>query len=70
VKELIITLLILVSNNKIEQKNILIYESCYKWYEDNIKMTVIKTDTFSQRPYHTYKGQRVVGYMCSDKRPT
>lgn len=68
-KELIITLLVLVSGDKIEQKNIVIYESCYTWYENNVKMTERKTTFFSQRSYHIYEGQRIVGYACSDKRP-
>ncbi len=68
-KELIITLLVLVSGNKIETKNIVIYESCYTWYEKNVKMHEIKTTFFSQRSYHLYEGQRIVGYACSDQNP-
>ena len=38
-KELTITLLILVSSNKIDTRNINIYESCYTWYQKNVEMT-------------------------------
>jgi hypothetical protein len=57
-KELVISLMILVGGNKIETKNITIYESCEK-----------KTTFFSRRSYHLYEGQRVVGYICSDRVP-
>lgn len=68
-KELVIGLLILVSGGKIETKHITIYESCYTWYQKNVEMTERKTTFFSQRSYHLYEGQRVVGYVCSDKEP-
>jgi len=68
-KELIITLLVLVSGNKIETKNIVIYESCYTWYLNNVEMTERKTTFFSRRSYHLYEGQRIVGYACSDQNP-
>ena len=67
-KELVITLLILVSSEKIEHRDIQIFEiSCYDWYLNNIKMTESKKTLFGRRPYHLYEGQRVVGYICSDK---
>jgi hypothetical protein len=66
-KELVITLLILSSGDKIKNKNISINESCYTWYKNNVQMNEIKTTFFSQRSYHFYEGQRVVGYICSDK---
>ena len=66
-KELVITLLILVGWIKLKIKNITIYESCYTWYQKN-EMTERKTTLFSRRSYHLYQGQRVVGYiLCSDK---
>ena len=68
-KELVISLMILVSNNKIETKNITIYESCYTWYQKNVEMTERKTTLFSRRSYHLYEGQRIVGFVCSDKEP-
>ena len=68
-KELVISLMILVSNNKIETKNITIYESCYTWYQNNVEMTERKTTLFSRRSYHLYEGQRIVGFVCSDKEP-
>jgi|TARA_Y100000114_G_scaffold150048_1_gene165043 hypothetical protein len=68
-KELVISLLILVSSNKIETRNITIYESCYTWYLNNVEMTEKKTTFFSRRSYHLYEGQRVVGYICSDNEP-
>ena len=68
-KELVISLMILVSGNKIETKNITIYESCYMWYQKNVEMTERKTTLFSRRSYHLYEGQRIVGFVCSDKEP-
>jgi hypothetical protein len=68
-KELTITLLILVSSNKIDTRNINIYESCYTWYQKNVEMTERKTTLFSRRSYHLYEGQRIVGFVCSDKEP-
>ncbi len=68
-KEVVITLLILVSSNKIEQKDLTIYESCYTWYQKNIEMTEKKTTLFSRRSFHWYEGQRVVGYICDHKEP-
>ena len=68
-KELTITLLILVSSNKIDTRNINIYESCYTWYQKNVEMTERKTTLFRRRSYHLYEGQRIVGFVCSDKEP-
>ena len=68
-KELVISLMILVGGNKIETRNITIYESCYTWYQKHVEMTEKKTTLFSRRSYHLYEGQRVVGYICSDKEP-
>jgi hypothetical protein len=68
-KELTITLLILVSSNKIDTRSINIYESCYTWYQKNVEMTEKKTTLFSRRSYHLYEGQRIVGFVCSDKEP-
>ena len=68
-KELTITLLILVSSNEIDTRNINIYESCYTWYQKNVEMTERKTTLFSRRSYHLYEGQRIVGFVCSDKEP-
>jgi len=68
-KEIVISLLILVSSNKIEQEHITIYEPCYSWYQSNVKMTEKKTPIFSTRSFHYYKGLRVVGYICNYKEP-
>jgi len=66
-KELVITLLILVSSDEIKHKEITIYESCYTWYQKNVAMLERKTKFFSRRSYHLYQGDQVVGYICSDK---
>ena len=68
-KELVISLMILVIGNKIETKNITIYESCYTWYQKHVEMTEKKTTLFSRSSYHNYQGLRVVGYICSDNKP-
>ena len=65
-KEIVITLLILVSSDKIEHKHITIYESCYTWYKKNVAMLEKKTKLFSTRSFHLYKGDRVIGYICSE----
>tara|TARA_R100000664_G_scaffold7859_1_gene13180 strand:+ start:3645 stop:3845 length:201 start_codon:yes stop_codon:yes gene_type:complete len=65
-KEIVITLLILVSSDKIEQKRITIYESCYTWYKKNVAMLEKKTKLFNTRSYHLYKGDQVIGYMCNE----
>ncbi len=68
-KEIVISLLILVSSNKIETYDITIYERCYTWYENNVAMTVKKTPLFGQRSFHYYKKKRVVGFICNYKEP-
>jgi len=68
-KEIVISLLILVNSNKIDIRNIIIYESCYSWYQKNVEMTEKKTTLFSRRSYHVYEGKRVVGYICNHKEP-
>jgi len=68
-KEIVISLLILVSSNKVETHDITIYESCYTWYEKNVKMTVKKTPLFGQRSFHYYDKKRVVGFICNYKGP-
>ena len=68
-KEIVISLLILVSSNKIEQKHITIYESCYSWYQNNIAITEKKTPLFGTRSFHYYEKLRVVGYVCNYKEP-
>jgi len=69
VKEMVISLLILVSSNKIEQKHITIYQDCYSWYQSNVAMTEKKTKLFGRRSFHKYEGMRVVGFICNFKEP-
>jgi hypothetical protein len=68
-REVIISLLILVSSNKIETKNITIYQDCYSWYQSNVAITEKKTKLFSRRSFHYYEGMRVVGFICNFKEP-
>ncbi len=68
-KEIVISLLILVSANKIETQDIVIYESCYSWYQKNVAMTEKRTPLFSTRSFHIYEGRRVVGYICDHEEP-
>ncbi len=68
-KEIVISLLILVSSNKIETRDITIYQSCYSWYQENVAMTEKKTKLFSTRSFHYYKKLRVVGFVCNYKEP-
>jgi hypothetical protein len=68
-KEVIISLLILVGGNKIESENITIYQDCYSWYQQNVAMTEKRTPLFSTRSFHYYKGKRVVGFICNFKEP-
>ena len=68
-KEIVISLLILVSSNKIETHDITIYGNCYSWYKNNVAMTEKKTPLFSTRSFHYYKDLRVVGFICNYKEP-
>ena len=46
-------------------------KSCHRFWEENItqheRKKRWKNDNLT---YHTYKGQEVVGYHCSNKEPT
>jgi len=65
-KEIVIVLFLLVPGNKIEQKYITIYESCYTWFKKNVAVSERKKKLFSNLYYHSYKKQKVVGYHCHD----
>tara|TARA_R100001086_G_scaffold245012_1_gene175403 strand:+ start:166 stop:381 length:216 start_codon:yes stop_codon:yes gene_type:complete len=69
-KSLIITLIILLPGGKTDLKDIEIFDSsCYTWYQQNVTMSERKTTLFSRRSFHTYDGERVIGYICNDKEP-
>ena len=69
-KPLIISLMILVSGGQIEIEKIEIFDSsCYTWYKENVRVTERKKKLFSSLYYHSYKGKKVVGYICNDKEP-
>lgn len=68
-KEIVITLLILVSNNEIQNKNITIFQSCYTWYRDNVMKNKKRKKLFSNKSYYEFNHLKVVGYVCNDKEP-
>tara|TARA_X000001382_G_scaffold34242_1_gene22555 strand:+ start:666 stop:833 length:168 start_codon:yes stop_codon:yes gene_type:complete len=45
-------------------------ESCSSWFHHNVKIHEKKKKTFmSNHYYHTYKGKKVIGYICGDEPP-
>ena len=70
-KPIMITLLYLTSFGDVEiAKPFEIHTSCHSWYEQNVKVNENKKrKLFSSLVYHTYRGKRTIGYICSDNVP-
>ena len=67
-----ITLLYLTLLGNIEMTSFEIpsKESCSSWFRHNVKIHEKKKKTFmSNHYYHTYKGKKVIGYICGDEPP-
>ena len=47
-----------------------INDSCSSWFHSNIITVEKKKKTFmSNHYYHTYKGKKVIGYICGGEEP-
>ena len=65
-----ITLLYLTTFGDIKLDSFEIHESCSSWFHSNITAVEKKKKTFmSNHFYHTYKGKKVIGYICAGEEP-
>ena len=47
-----------------------IHDSCSSWFHHNVQVHEKKKKTFmSNHYYHTYKGKKVIGYICGGDEP-
>tara|TARA_B100000579_G_scaffold175109_1_gene142762 strand:+ start:355 stop:570 length:216 start_codon:yes stop_codon:yes gene_type:complete len=69
-KPIMITLLYLTFSGDIKQDTFEIFTSCSSWFNTNITTVEKKKKTFmSNHFYHTYKGKKVIGYICGGDEP-
>jgi len=69
-KPIIITLLYLTTFGDVKLDTFEIHESCSAWFHNNITTVEKKKKTFmSNHYYHTYKGKKVIGYICGGEEP-
>tara|TARA_B100000965_G_scaffold127665_1_gene106230 strand:- start:964 stop:1179 length:216 start_codon:yes stop_codon:yes gene_type:complete len=69
-KPIMITLLYLTTFGDIKLDSFEIHESCSSWFHSNITAVEKKKKTFmSNHFYHTYKGKKVIGYICGGEEP-
>ncbi len=65
-----ITLLYLTFGGDIKLDTFEIHTSCSGWFHTNVTVHEKKKKTFmSNHYYHTYKGKKVIGYICGDESP-
>ena len=65
-----ITLLYLTFGGDIKLDTFEINDSCSSWFHSNITTVEKKKKTFmSNHYYHTYKGKKVIGYICGGEEP-
>jgi len=65
-----ITLLYLTFGGDINLDTFEINDSCSSWFHSNITTVEKKKKTFmSNHYYHTYKGKKVIGYICGGEEP-
>ena len=65
-----ITLLYLTFGGDIKLDTFEINDSCSSWFHSNITTVEKKKKTFmSNHYYHTYKGKKVIGYICGGDEP-
>jgi hypothetical protein len=65
-----ITLLYLTFGGDIKLDSFEIQDSCSSWFHSNITTVEKKKKTFmSNHYYHTYKGKKVIGYICGGDEP-
>ena len=69
-KPIMITLLYLTFGGDIKTDTFEINTECSSWFHYNVKVHEKKNKTFmSNHYYHTYKGKKVIGYICGDEPP-
>ena len=65
-----ITLLYLTFGGDIKLDTFEIFTSCSSWFNTNVVVHEKKIKVFmSNHYYHTYKGKRVLGYVCGGDEP-
>ena len=65
-----ITMLYLTFGGDIKLDTFEINDSCSSWFHSNITTVEKKKKTFmSNHYYHTYKGKKVIGYICGGEEP-
>ena len=65
-----ITLMYLTFGGDIKLNTFEIHTSCSSWFHTNVVVHEKKKKTFmSNHYYHTYKGKKVIGYICGDEPP-
>ena len=69
-KPIMITLMYLTFGGDIKLNTFEIHTSCSSWFHTNVAVHEKKKKTFmSNHYYHTYKGKKVIGYICGDESP-
>ena len=69
-KPIMITLLYLTTFGDVKLDTFEIHESCSAWFHSNVTIVEKKKKTFmSNHYYHTYKGKKVIGYICGGDEP-
>ena len=69
-KPIMITLMYLTFGGDIKLNTFEIHTSCSSWFHTNVVVHEKKKKTFmSNHYYHTYKGKKVIGYICGDEPP-
>ena len=69
-KPIMITLMYLTFGGDIKLNTFEIHTSCSSWFHTNVAVHEKKKKTFmSNHYYHTYKGKKVIGYICGDEPP-
>ena len=65
-----ITLMYLTFGGDIKLNTFEIHTSCSSWFHTNVAVHEKKKKTFmSNHYYHTYKGKKVIGYICGGDEP-
>ena len=69
-KPIMITLLYLTFGGDVKLETFEINDSCSSWFYSNITTVEKKKKTFmTNHYYHTYKGKKVIGYICGGDEP-
>ena len=69
-KPIMITMLYLNLGGDIKQESFEIFTSCSSWFNTNVAVHEKRKKTFlSNHYYHTYKGKKVIGYICEGEEP-